>query len=138
MAVFVLKDASVTVNAVDLSDHVQQVELPAEVAAVEATVMGDDTEHTIPGLKGSTITVTFMQDFAAAKVDATIWPLYNAGTSHTLVIKPTSAAVGATNPSYTATVYVQSYNPISGRVGDAALAQVVFRITSGDLTRAVA
>ncbi|MFA5866919.1 MAG: radical SAM protein [Actinomycetota bacterium] len=133
---FVLKDASVVLNGVDLSDHVKQVETPYEVAAQDATAMGSSTKKSIPGLKDAKVSLTFLQDFATAKVDATIWPLYNAGTSFVLVIKPTSAAVSATNPSYTQTVFVKNYNPISGAVGSIADVKIDFEISSGDVVRA--
>jgi hypothetical protein len=136
MASFVLKDASVVLNSVDLSDHVKQVELPMEMMAQDNTAMGATTKHSIPGLKDAKISITFLQDFAASKVDATIWPLYNAGTSFTLVIKPTSAAVSATNPSFTMTVFCKTYNPISGNVGSVADTKVDFEISSGDVVRA--
>lgn len=138
MGVFVLKDASVVLNSVNLSDHVQEIELPGEVESKDSTTMGSNTKHSIPGLKGGSIKIKFAQDFDASKVDATLWPLYNAGTSSTLVVKPTSAAVSATNPSYTCTVFVKTYPPIAGSVGDLAEADCEFEISSGDVVRATA
>ena len=135
MTVAILKNASVVFNSVDLSDHVEAIDIPAVLAKVMATTMGDDTERSIPGLKSSTITVTLQQDYAGGSVDATLWAAYYAGTSHSLVIKPDAGAVGAANPSYTVTAYVQSYPPISGAVGEIQKPQVVFEISSGDLAR---
>jgi hypothetical protein len=56
----------------------------------------------IGGLKTGSLTLQFMQDFGAASVDATLFPLYN--TLATVVIVPTSGTVTATNPAYTARV----------------------------------
>jgi len=138
MSVEVLKNASVVYNSVDLSDHVEQIDLPAQLAKIITTAMGDDTEKSIPGLKNTTVTVTFQQDYAGGSVDDTLWTAYNGGTSHSLVIKPKNEAVSATNPSYTITAWVQSYPPISGQVGEVQRPQAVFEISSGDLARATA
>ena len=138
MTVAVLKNASVTYNSVDLSDHVEALDIPAVVVKAITTAMGDDTEKSIPGLKGATITVTFQQDYAGGSVDATLWTAYNGGTSHSLVILPNGGSVGPTNPKYTVTAYVQSYSPISGSVGEVQRPQVTFEISSGDLARATA
>jgi len=57
------------------------------------------------------------------------------GTTTTVVILPTSAAVGATNPSWTlADTYVAGYQPIDGSVGDLSTTSVDFQ--GGTLTRA--
>jgi hypothetical protein len=79
------------------------------------------------GLGDATITVGFFQDFAAASVDATLWPLYANKTNFTMVVKPTSAAVSATNPSYTMTAVLPTYNPLAGSVGEASTTQIGFR-----------
>jgi hypothetical protein len=74
-----------------------------------------------------------MQDFAAAAVDATIFPLFN--TLATVVITPTSSAVGTANPSYTAVCLVNSYSPHASSVGDIATFSVTWP-TSGTVARA--
>jgi len=129
----VLTDASVTVNSVDLSDHVTQVVLNYEVDAVEVTAMSDGAHKFTGGLTNVSATVDFQQDFDAASVDATIEPLV--GTTTTVVIKPTSAAVGATNPTYTLTgTYVASHTPLNASVGDLSTTSVEFQ--GGTLARA--
>lgn len=133
MAQIVLTDASVTVNSVDLSDHVTQVVLNYEVDAVEVTAMSDGAHKFTGGLTNVSATVDFQQDFEAASVDATIEPLV--GTVTTVVIKPTSAAVGATNPTYTLTgTYVASHTPLNASVGDLSTTSVEFQ--GGTLARA--
>jgi hypothetical protein len=129
----VLTDASVEVNSVDLSDHVTQVVLNYEVDAVEVTAMSDGAHKFTGGLTNVSATIDFQQDFDAASVDATIEPLV--GTTTTVIIKPTSAAVGATNPSYTLTdTYVASHTPLNASVGDLSTTSVEFQ--GGTLARA--
>jgi len=132
MANFVLTDASVVVNSVDLSDQVRQVTLSVEADVQENTAMGDTFRSRLGGLKDWSVEVEFNQDFAAAEVDATLWPLI--GTSTTITVKPTSSAASATNPSYSGSVILNAYPPLSGSVGDVAVASVTFQ-GAGALSR---
>ncbi len=135
MAVFVLTDASVTVNSVDLSDYVTAVTLNYEKDSVEVTAMGATGHKFTGGLQNISLDVTFNQDFAASQVAATLDALV--GSTTTVVVKPTSAAVGATNPSYTITdAFLAATQPVAGSVGDLATMSVSF--TGGSLAKAVA
>lgn len=133
MANFVLTDASVVVNSVDLSDQVRQVTLTVEADVQENTAMGDTFRSRLGGLKDWSVEIEFNQDFAASEVDATLWPLI--GTVTTVTIKPTSGAVSATNPSFSGSAILSEYPPLDGSVGDVATASVTFE-GAGTLTRA--
>lgn len=135
MANFVLTDASVVVNAVDLSDQVRQVTVSVEADVQENTAMGDTYRSRLGGLKDWSLEIEFNQDFAAGEVDATLWPLI--GTPTTVTVKPTSAAVSATNPTFSGSAILNSYPPLSGSVGDVSTASVSFQ-GAGTLTRATA
>lgn len=126
MSTIVLTDASVTVNAVDLSDRVQSVTVDLGRETQDDTAMGHSARSNSAGLKTPSITVTFLQDFAASEVDATLEGLYDDGTEHDVVVKATSSAVSATNPSYTLTGIITDYNPINGSVGDQHTADVTW------------
>jgi hypothetical protein len=136
MAVFVLQDASVTVNAVDLSTYVTSITLNYDRDAVEVTAMSSSSTagHVFTGgLQNISCDITFNQDFAATKVAATLDALV--GTTTTVVIKPTSAAVSATNPSYTiSNTFCNGTQPVAGSVGDLAAMSVSF--TGGSLVKA--
>lgn len=118
MSILVLKDASVTVNSVSLSAYVQSVVIDYQVEAVPADAMGNTARAFAAGLQNSTVQITFNQDYATSQVEATIFPLV--GTNTTVVVKPTSAAVGTTNPSYTITGFLAASQPVNGAVGDLA------------------
>lgn len=135
MASFAFTDASVVINAVDLSDHVRSVTLNVEAEDLEDTAMGDTFRSRIGGLKDWSIDLEFNQDFAASEIDATIFPIL--GTVVTVTVKPTSAAVGATNPSFSGSVLISEYNPLDGSVGDLATTSVSWP-GAGTLTRATA
>lgn len=132
MATVVLKDASITINSVDLSSYGNSVELNYEIESVEVTAFGTQRSFT-GGLQNNTLTVELMQDFAATKTEATIFPLV--GTQTTVVIKPTSGAVSATNPSYTLTgTFLASHTPVAATVGELAMTSLTF--TGGTLAKA--
>ncbi len=133
MAKFVLNDASVTINSVDLSDHISSVTLDITADEVISTSMGDDFNTRLGGLKDGSLALEFQNDFAASEVDATLWPLL--GTVVTFEVKPTSSAVSATNPKYSGSVLVNNVQPLANGVGELATMSVTFP-TSGTISRA--
>ena len=134
MAVFVATDFKTTLNGTNLSQWLTQTEIQFEVNDVETTSFGSTWRSRVAGLKTGTVNLQFNQDFAAAAVDATIWPLL--GTIGTVVVTPTSSAVGSANPAYTATVLINAYG-VSGQIGDLSTVSVTWPIT-GTVTRATA
>jgi hypothetical protein len=122
MAIYVNKDITVLVNAVDLTTYVTNVEVVKAVDSVESTAMSSTSTngHTfVGGIQNNTVTISFNQDFAATKVNATLTALV--GVQTTVVVRPTSAVVGATNPNFTLTGALMSeYRPVTGAVGDLA------------------
>lgn len=124
MAAFVFTDADISINGVDLSDHGISVVVDLGLEAQDITAFGHTAQASAPGLKTGDLQLEFLQDYASAKVDATIGPIALDGSVVTVIIKPTSEAVSSTNPSYTATMWVSSYQPIGGSVGDQSKAPV--------------
>lgn len=59
------------------------------------------------------------------------------GTNVTCVVKPTSAAVGASNPSYSFSAVVAEWQALSGAVGELATISATWPI-SGVITKAIA
>jgi len=135
MATFVLTDAFISVGGTDLSDHVRSITLDVGAELQDDTVMSDTFRSVAGGLKTVTVTVEWLQDFAASKVDATLYALL--GTTTAIIIRSDSAVVSATNPSFTGTMTLGSYSPVTGTVGDMASAPSVFT-GSGALVRAEA
>ena len=128
MAKYVHKDATITVNGTALSDHANQVTI--EDGAEEVDVTGFTPagyREFAQGLKDATINVTFFQDFAAGSVDSILSAMYSSGAAGTVVVKPTSATVSGTNPTYTMLAKLFTYGPVGGAVGDAATVECAFR-----------
>lgn len=134
MAQFVCLDFSVTVGGVDLSDHIDKVTINVTADEVDSTAFSSTGWRSrLGGLKEWSVNIEFQQDFAASKVDATLWPLL--GSTATIIAKPTSSAVGATNPTFTGTALVSQYSPFDGSVGDLNKTSVTWP-GSGALVRA--
>lgn len=137
MATFgVWKNGYVGVNAVNLSDHAREITLATSVAELPDNVHGDNVSKVRAGLEDWTITVTFLQDFAANKVDATMSTI--GGVGHTAfqleVGADATASVSATNPRYSGQAILASYEPLGGAHGVNLEAKATFRPAS-QLTR---
>ncbi len=133
MARIVLTDANITINSVDLSTHIASVTLTSTDDIIETSAFGDSSKTRVAGLRDNSVALEFHQDFAASNVEATIYPLL--GTATTIVVKPTSDAVGATNPTYTFSALVSEWTPLSGAIGELSTASVTWSI-SGAITKA--
>ena len=96
MAVFSLKNASITINSIDLSNKANAVTINYEIDSIEVTAFGSGGHTFAGGLQNLSVDITLHQDLAAASTEATIYPLV--GTTTTLAIKNDSAATSATNP----------------------------------------
>lgn len=138
MARIVLTDAKVTINSVNLSDHIASITINESTDVVETTAFSNTAKTRVAGLKDNSVTIEFHQDFAASNVEATINGSPSlVGTATTIVVTPTSAAVGATNPSYTFSALVAEWTPLNGAVGELSTASVTWPIT-GAITKATA
>lgn len=133
MAPIVLTDAKVTINAVNVSAFSTSVTVSIDVDDQETTAFGSTFRSRTGGLKDGKLDLEFNQTFAAAEVDATIWPLLGAVVAFTA--KSTSGANSATNPEYQGSVLISEYTPLDGGVGDLAKVKVSWP-TSGAVTRA--
>ena len=133
----VLKDAYFMVNLVDLSAYIRSISFPLEQALVNATCMGDTYDEFLFGFKSGTSTIRFMQDFTAAKVDATLWAIHDGGAKVAFVLKPNGSTTGVTNPKFTGYVILTSYQVVDGAAGVAAEVTANFN-TSGAVDRATA
>jgi hypothetical protein len=136
MAIFVATDFSVSINgSTALASYLTQVELKATANDVTTTAFGSPWVTRVAGLREGSLTLQFNQDYAASTVDATLWPLL--GSNATVVIRPTSSAVGTSNPAYTAVCVVNDLTPVSGNIGDLATFSVTWP-TTGAISRATA
>lgn len=135
MAKFVSTDYSITIGGTDFSTSIAALTLDISAEEQDTTAFGSSYRTRIAGLKDASVSIDFHQDFGASSIDATLFPLL--GNTVEIVVKPTSDAVGATNPSYTFTCLVTQYQPFASSVGDLATLSVSWPVT-GDVVRAEA
>jgi len=126
MAVYLSNGVSVTVNSVDLSSLVSACTINRSFDELEITAMGDAGHRYVKGLEASSVTIDFFNDEASAKTLQTLNSTW--GTSVTVVIKQTSAAVSATNPSYTMSCLINNITPVNGAVGDISTQSVTWNV----------
>lgn len=133
MARLVLNNAYVVFGTNDLSDHINSISISSSYDIVETTSFGDTAKKRVAGLADNSVTFEFHQDFATSSVEQVIYPLL--GTAVTCTVKPVNGAVSATNPSYSFSVLISEWTPLSGSVGELATASVSWPI-SGAITKA--
>lgn len=127
MAISVLTNAMVLVNGVDLSDHASKVTVEDSRDAVDVTTMGATNKRNTKGLGDAKITIDFFQDFAAAKVHATLQPLIGSSTGVAVEVRPVNGGRSATNPAFLlASALLMNYNGLDGSVGDASAISAEF------------
>jgi hypothetical protein len=137
LAKYVVTGNKVTINGVDLSSSIARAELSINVADVDTTDFGSNGyTELIGGLKSGSVSIDFHQDYAAASVEATIFPLLGS-IATAVIIAGNGTAASGTTPAYTATVLVNNWNPVSGAVGDLSTVSVTWP-TSGAVSKATA
>lgn len=132
MAVLALLNEHLTINSVNLSDHVRQATLAVEATALDSTAMGDNWNEVTGGLKSGTLTLEFLDDFALSNVDATLWPIF--GTVVTFIVRPDAGVVSTTNPNYTGSIFIAQHT-VGGSLNEMAMKSLTLP-TSGVVTRA--
>lgn len=146
MARIVLTDVDVTLNGQAISEYVASVTINTPVDVVETTAFGPVGARTrTAGLKDHSVTLEFHNDFASGAIEDIVDGLI--GTETTLVIKPTSGAISATNPAYLADgtgtgatkagkVLISEWTPLNGAVGELSTVSVTWPI-SGQIVKDV-
>ena len=132
-----LSNPSLTINSVDLQDQCTSAVVNYVLEQLETTAFGDTARKygasTVTSLQNNTIEVELYQTYAASETESTIFGLV--GIQTTLVLKPSSAAVSATNPSYTLTnCYLSAHTPINASLGE--LSTITLTFAGGALTKA--
>lgn len=126
----ILDDAEVTIDAVDLSDHVESVELNITGDAVEVSAMGDAWRKFLRNRPGAEFTVNFLQDYYTAEVDKTLRTKAVSGAEFAVTLKPDkSTATGANNEEASFQAIITSYPWLGGDYNDKLTASVDFQVT---------
>ena len=133
MAAFALTNEFVEINSVDLSDKVKSATLTLDSNQLNPTAMSDSWTVALGGVKAGSLSIEFVDDYAAGETDATLWAAF--GTIVPFKVRPDAGAASATNPQYTGSVLATQINS-GGSHGELAMKSVTFP-TSGAVTRVV-
>jgi hypothetical protein len=131
----VITNANVYIGGVDLSSHITKVTLSATRAEIETTTFGNTAKRRVAGLADNSVSIDFNQDFAAASVETTLYPLI--GSTAAVIVKPNGTATGTANPSYTFSALVTEWMPLDAQVGELASASITWPI-DGTIAKATA
>jgi hypothetical protein len=122
--------AAPTVPSIDISAYVTGVTLNQVVDELEVTSMGDQSHRFVGGLQSGSLTIDFLNEWAASQVMQTL----NAAFGTTLAVSMITVkgtAVSAANPSYQFSILVNNLTPVgTGGVGDVASSSVTFTLNS--------
>lgn len=131
--IFVITNGYVWVNGVDLSDHTTKAGLNYNSETVDATRFGLSSRTKKGGLKDWSLSIDLQQDYAAASVNKTIFPLV--GTTACFEVRPVNACSSTNNPSFYGVGTIDTYTPLSGAVGELLMGSINM-VASGDLSMA--
>lgn len=126
---------TVTINGVNLSDHCTSVTVSDDTEEQDVTGFSQSYREMADSLKTASLETTFVQDYAAASVDATIYGIYSGTAAGTIKVNPDTSGTVV----YTLIGRPTSYSPVSGAPGDASVITTTWtaRGTAG-LTRGTA
>ena len=129
MAIFMGNKVAVIAGTTTISSFVSSVTLSREVDAVEITSMTNTSRNFIGGLEASTVSLELFNDFDGA---TSVNSLFEDALGSKLAIKliPVTGTVTATNPSYSMSCYIGSWQPIQATPDSPMTASVVFPVTA--------
>lgn len=122
--------AAPTTPSVDISSYVTATTLTQIFDELEVTAMGDLSHRYVAGLQAATLSIDFLNDWAASQVMQTL----NAAVGQTLAVSMITVkgtVVSAANPSYQFNILVNNLTPVgSGGVADEAMSSLSFTVNS--------
>jgi len=120
-----LSNPQVTIAGVDMSDQCTAATFTRVNESLEQTSFGATARSYTSGLQNNEVTVTMYQSYAASETYDTLKSLV--GTTTTVIIKPTTAADGPTNPGFTLTgCYLETLPIVNASLGELSTVDVTF------------
>jgi len=122
--------AAKTTPSIDISAYVTNAVINQVADELEVTAMGDTAHKFVAGLQSGTLTLDFINDWAASQVMQTLNDAFGQTISVSMItVKGT--AVSAANPSYQFSILVNNLTPVGqGGVAEIATSSVTFTINS--------
>ena len=133
MAIFLNNKVGLKIATINLSDHVTAFTLNRQLDSIEVTAMGDTAHKYVAGLAADSLTVSFLNDTAAASVLPTLQAAFGT-TVAWQAIQDSSAAVSATNLLYSGTIFIDNLTDINGAVSEEGMLDLTFQCNSKSAT----
>jgi hypothetical protein len=128
--VVLLDDPVITLAGNDIADQVTQLTMPMSANMLDVTTFASaGWTESRPGLKSSSISMNAFNEDGTNTITTLLRTAFLAGSPLALVLKADGAGTSATNPQYTWSVYVESFEPISGSVGENNTTTLALRAT---------
>jgi hypothetical protein len=129
MGIFLNNKVGLKIATINLSDHVTAFTLNRMRESIEVTAMGDTARKRVAGLSDDSLTISFLNDTAAASVLPTLQAAFGTTVAFQ-AIQDSSAAVSATNVLYSGTIFIDNLTDINGAVGDEGVLELTFQCNS--------
>ena len=125
---FVLKDAYVQIDGVDLTTDGASVEVSMAADDVDVSTFGAGVHQHLGGLRADQFAITFLSNFDTQRVHDVLWALL-ADADQTpefrVVVAPFGAVASVTNPHfYSNRCILLNYSPLAGEIGARSETQV--------------
>jgi hypothetical protein len=132
---FYLANPQVTIAGTDMSDQTTSATLTRVSEALEQTSFGNTARSYTTGLQNNEVTVTMYQSYIGSETYDILKSLI--GTTTTVIIKPTTAADGPTNPGFTLTgCYLETLPIVNASLGELSTIDITFTggVYTADIT----
>ena len=114
-----LDDPVITIGGNSVANQVTSISMPLSANMLDVTTFASaGWTESRPGNKSASISLNGFNEEGTNKVTTLIKAAFLAGTSLALVLRADGASAAAANPQYSWTCYVESFDPISGAVGE--------------------
>jgi hypothetical protein len=134
MAIIYQGDAELLIGSTSIALNCNNVTIEVGQDALDATVMGNTGRKMVGGLQTVSLSATVFLEYGNSSVEALIYAEVGQGDT-TIVVLPSSAAVGVGNPEFTiSNCMIAAYSPVSTTVGD--LSTFTLTATAGTWVRA--
>ena len=124
----VLDDAVFDLDATDFSSEVRELAVPQGSEGQDPTTFGASARLVAAGLRTGSATITYNEGGALGTALAVLQATDD--REGVVIIKADSGSTSNTNPQFTFTGAMMSYEPLSGSVGDQRTGTATFELAS--------
>ena len=134
---YVLRNCIVQLDGTDISTSIESVGVEMSAAEVTTTAMGAGGEQRMAGIRDDKFTFNAYSAFGASTLHSIVNAKFVAAGTLEVIVFPSGSTAGTANPKFIGYCPLLSYNPVSGKVGDAAMTPLNLPV-SGTITVATA